>query len=205
MMAASACAKKAMRGAAARRGIAEARLITHWPEIAGERLASACRPVRVKQSRGIALGGVLVLAVDGARASEVEHAAPIVIERVNAHYGYGAISEVKLTQAVGAPISSEPAARPRPRAASPEDLPPEKRQKLEAWTKPVADDALRAALTQLGANIMAKAPDPSPEDAERDAKRGVVRSLSQRASPSPDAGPKGAAGRSSASRRRGRT
>ena len=39
MLAASACAKDALRAAAGRRGIAEARLITHWPEIAGEDLA----------------------------------------------------------------------------------------------------------------------------------------------------------------------
>ena len=182
LLAASACAKDALRAAAGRRGIAEARLITHWPEIAGEKIAMASRPVRVKAPRGMALGGVLVLAVDGARASEVEHAVPQVIEKVNAYYGYGAIAEVKLTQAVGDAISLK-AQPPRPRSVTPEELPPEKREELDALTKPIASDALRDALMTLGANVMAREDSGSsarPSKATA-ASRGVVRSLSEQA------------------------
>ena len=179
MLAASACAKDALRSAAGKRGIAEARLITHWPDIAGETMAAATRPVRVKQPRGMALGGVLVLAVDGARASEVEHEIPRLIERVNAHYGYGAVAEVKLTQAVEGPISGRSHAEPkRPRCVRPDELPAEKKQQLDALTKPIESDALRDALQRLGANILSR---DEPKKETKTAARGVVRSLSQRA------------------------
>lgn len=183
MLAASACAKDALRSAAGRRGIAEARLITHWPEIAGEKLAEASRPVRVKAPRGMALGGVLVLAVDGARASEVEHAIPQVIEKVNAYYGYGAVAEVKLTQSVSGPFL--PLRRPtRPRAVKPEELPTETKAKLDAMTKPIESDALRDALQRLGANVLSRdeaAKEKAAGKKDGKASRGVVRSLSQQA------------------------
>lgn len=153
LTAAAACAKRPLRDAAGKRGIAEARLLTHWPEIAGQALADASRPIRIKARAGKALGGVLVLAVDGARASEIEHSIPRVIERVNAHYGYRAIAEVKLTQAAG-PVAAAPT-RPR-RHASPETLRAEQREALETMTETVEDDALRAALRRLGANVMTR-------------------------------------------------
>ena len=182
LLAASACAKDALRAAAGKRGIAEARLITHWPEIAGDKIASASRPVRVKPPRGVALGGVLVLAVDGARASEIEHAIPQVIEKVNAYYGYGAVAEVKLTQAVGDPIGQREQPT-RPRCVRPDELPEEKREELDALTKPIASDALRDALQTLGANVMARGEATSSARASKAgaASRGVVRSLSQQA------------------------
>lgn len=186
MLAASACAKDTLRSAAGRRGIAEARLITHWPEIAGEALAAASRPVRVKPPRGVSLGGVLVLAVDGARASEIEHAIPQVIEKVNAFYGYGAVTEVKLTQSVGS-ASSLSLKPKRPRAIRPEELPKERRAQLTAMTKPIESDALRDALQRLGANVLAREDGRAAEGRKKAeaASRGVVRSLSERARRAP--------------------
>lgn len=198
LSAASACAQAAIRGAAGKRGIAEARLITHWRDIVGDDLAACSRPVRMKQRGGVALGGVLVLAVEGARASELEHRLPQLIERVNAHYGYGAVAEIKLTQAASGPfgLTEKP---PRPRPASPSDLPKEKRQALSALTTPVEDDALRAALTRLGANVMTHGAKKAEKGrAPRGAgkpQRGVVRRLfaaapaSPRPPATPDAGP----------------
>lgn len=155
--AASAAGEAAMRAAAAKRGIAEMRLISCWPEIVGPRLARLSRPERVRHNRGgHALGGVLIIAVSGPRASEVELEIPQIIERVNAFYGYRAVVDVKLTQAAVGPIDSL-AGRTRPergKQALPEDLAPEKRDALENLTAGVGDDALRDALTRLGANVM---------------------------------------------------
>lgn len=152
--AASAMAKASVRRAAGRRGIAEARLLTHWPDVAGARLAQITRPTKVKQRGGHALAGVLVLSVDGARASEIEHEIPQIIERVNAFYGYSAIADVQLQRATG-PLPS--LARPKP-AKAPEvsDLPTAQRETVENATRDVEDDALRSALARLGANVMAK-------------------------------------------------
>ena len=155
---ASSFASAPLRTAAAKRGMAETKLVTHWPAIAGPRLARLARPLRVKHDRGgHSLGGVLVLAVEGPRATEVEMEIPQIIERVNAHYGYRAIVDVALTQT--APIIVETPGRggaERREAPEPSELPSRKRQELEELTEPILDDALRSALTRLGANIMSR-------------------------------------------------
>lgn len=154
--AASALARTPVRAVAGKRGIAEARLLTHWREIVGEDLSTFTRPIRVRSDRrGLSLGGVLVLAVAGPRASEVEHQIPRIIERVNGYYGYKAVVEVKLTQAIGR-FPTTPAIDEATVAAAPSDLPEEKRQRLDAMTSPILDDQLREALSRLGANVMAK-------------------------------------------------
>ena len=145
-----------IRKAGETRGFAVSRLLTHWREIVGEDLSTFTRPIRVRSDRrGLSLGGVLVLAVAGPRASEVEHQIPRIIERVNGYYGYKAVVEVKLTQAIG-PFPTAPAIDEATVAAAPSDLPEEKRQRLDAMTSPILDDQLREALSRLGANVMAK-------------------------------------------------
>lgn len=151
-LAASRCAREPLASAAAKRGIAEARLISQWEEIVGPRIAAVSRPVRVKHRRGMALGAVLVLAVHGPSATELEFLAPQIIERVNAGYGYGAIAEIAFTQAHG-PLPPLKSAE-KDTGVRPEDLSSEKRERLEAMTRPVEDDALRDALARLGANVM---------------------------------------------------
>ena len=47
------------------------------------------------------LGATLVVRVEGARATEVEHLGPRIIERVNQFYGYRAIDRLKVTQVTG--------------------------------------------------------------------------------------------------------
>ncbi|MCI4661599.1 MAG: DciA family protein [Neomegalonema sp.] len=149
--------KVQVRDVASRRGIAEVRLITHWSEIVGPQLAAVTRPLRVKQPRGQSLGGILVMAVETAYASEVEHQKPMIIERVNAYYGYRAVSEIKVTQAIAPlPPASPVNAAPR-QIVSPNDLPNPDRQRLDVMTAPIADDGLRDALNRLGANVISKA------------------------------------------------
>ena len=83
--------------AAEGRGFAVARLLTHWPEIAGERLAAVTRPVRISHARG-GFGATLTLLTSGPMAPMVEMQLPQLRERVNACYGYNAIQRITLTQ-----------------------------------------------------------------------------------------------------------
>ncbi len=162
-------ARRPMETAAARRGIAEARLISSWVDIVGQSIASVSRPIKVRHRRTGSeaeqkQSGVLVLAVSGASATEIEFFTPQIIERVNAAYGYGAISEIAITQA-HAPL---PALKPTesPRQAQLTDLTTDSRTRLEALTRPVEDDALRDALTRLGANVMRKSEKSDGKDSK---------------------------------------
>ncbi len=86
-----------LRAAGETRGFAVSRLLTQWDEIAGAQLAAITRPVKVNYPRE-GLGATLTLLVAPAQGPEVQMALPQLIERVNAVYGYRAISRIALTQ-----------------------------------------------------------------------------------------------------------
>lgn len=137
---------------AGRHGFAEPDVLLRWAEIVGEALAPTCRPVRVSYGqRG--LGATLVVKADSGRATEVEHLAPRIVERVNQFYGYRAVARVRVTQSGAAPGFAEKqagfsAAPPAPTGADAD--------RAAALTEGVEDAGLRAALTRLGANVLAR-------------------------------------------------
>lgn len=79
-----------------RRGFAEATIITDWATIVGKALADNSQPSRIVFPRGTRAGGTLHLRVSGAFAPEVQHLAPQIIERINGHFGYGAVARIEL-------------------------------------------------------------------------------------------------------------
>lgn len=79
------------------RGFAVARLLTHWPEIAGEELAAVTRPVRISHSRSF-VGATLTLLTKGSAAPLVEMQRPVLLARINACYGYNAVQKIVITQ-----------------------------------------------------------------------------------------------------------
>ncbi|MGR3522662.1 MAG: DciA family protein, partial [Paracoccus sp. (in: a-proteobacteria)] len=58
--AASSLLAERVQKAAEGRGFAVSRLLTHWPEIAGDKLAGLTRPVRISHGRG-SFGATLTL------------------------------------------------------------------------------------------------------------------------------------------------
>jgi hypothetical protein len=140
--------------ASRRRGLAEARVLTDWPSIVGEVLAARCQPVKLT-GNGRGHGGILHIHVAGSAALELQHSEPQLLERINSYFGYPAVARLRLIRA--------PLALPRrARAAAAPPLDAAARAEIEAVVQPVADDALRAALTGLGAALKAQ-PDPRPQ------------------------------------------
>ena len=86
-----------IRKAGEKRGFAETRVLTHWAEIVGDEVASISRPVDVRFSRG-AFGATLRVLTTGANAPMLEMQKERLRERVNAVYGFNAISKVRITQ-----------------------------------------------------------------------------------------------------------
>lgn len=139
-----------MRTAAARRGFAQARLIALWPEIAGPELAPLAAPVRLARARGPA-GGLLTLAVSGARAPQVQMLIPILRDRVNAALGPGTVARIQLTHAPAGPAEPAPPAR----VAEPEP-PPDLGPVAESLST-IGDGELRSALETLARNVVIRA------------------------------------------------
>lgn len=144
-----------VRAAGEKRGFAIARLLTHWEEVAGADLARVTRPVKVGYGRE-GMGATLTLLVMGAAAPVVEMQKEKLREKVNAVYGYNAISRIHLTQT--APIGfAEGQAQfaPAPKAADP--IPdPAILARAHDTAEGVADEGLRAALERLGQSILTR-------------------------------------------------
>jgi hypothetical protein len=143
------------------RGFAITSLLSEWPAVVGEELASFTAPDRVvwprrsedgeaasPQSSWRAEGAILVLKVDGPRAIEVQHRAEQILERVNIYFGYRAIAQLRFLQA---PL-------PKARGEAPVPAPASAEEPLLA--PGVADSGLAKALGRLGAGIRGKTPGP---------------------------------------------
>jgi len=154
--------EKALDRAARARGFATTALLSDWRAIAGAELARYTMPDRIiwprrhdpwdaegTDARGAsestarrhkAQGATLILRIEGPRAIEVQHRAAQILERINAYFGYRAVTEMRFLQA---PISRVPQPKRNPK-------PP-----LPAYGLPksagIQDKDLARALGRLGA------------------------------------------------------
>lgn len=152
--AASGFLRDPIRHATESRGFAVARLLTHWPEVVGEDLARMTRPVKIGYGRE-GLGATLTLLVASAHAPMIQMQLPRMIEKVNAVYGYAAISRITLTQTAATGFSEGQAEFMWPQNAAQfaaQKIGDEAREKAA----PIADPDLRAALEALAQNILTR-------------------------------------------------
>lgn len=147
-----------IRKASEQRGFAVTRLLTHWAEIVGDATAAVATPVNVSYGRG-GMGATLSLLTTGANAPMLEMQKDQIRDKVNACYGYRAISRVRITQT--APTGfAEGQVQFRP-AAKPDATPsPEITAAASALSHDVTSPDLRAALAALGANVLSKSKTP---------------------------------------------
>lgn len=146
--------KDRIRQASESRGFALPRLLTHWPEVVGEAEARITRPVKVAHAKG-AMGATLTLLVSGANAPLVEMTKEKLRQRVNAVYGYNAISRIVLTQTAPVGFAEGQAAfTPAPKAQPKPD--PALRAEAARLAEGVQDETLRAALEGLAENIFTR-------------------------------------------------
>jgi hypothetical protein len=134
-------------------GFAYGELIANWAAIVGHELATVSAPERVRWPKGgeagngRGRGGMLVVAVEGGHAIDLQHDSVRIIERINAYYGYEAITGLKIHQ-----TRVKKDLRPRPVTAA---VPEKEAERLRARLETIADDRLRAALERLGQGVLA--------------------------------------------------
>jgi hypothetical protein len=146
--------EKALDPVLAKQGFGQSDVVLHWEEIAGRRLAQASAPLRISwPTRGAKRDplapvdpAVLVLQVEGAFALEVQHLAPVILERVNAHLGWRCVGRIQIRQG--------PVRRPGPLRAEKPSLDPAVRASAQRASAEIADEALRAAVTRLGEAVL---------------------------------------------------
>jgi hypothetical protein len=137
------------------RGFAVSRLLTHWPEVVGDEIAAMARPIKVGYSKG-GFGATLTLLTTGASAPILQMQLPKIREKVNACYGYNAISRVVITQT--APTGfAEGAVEFTPAMKSAVFVPDSQAVKsAQLLSDAVKDAGLRAALEALGGNVLSR-------------------------------------------------
>jgi hypothetical protein len=124
-----------------KKGLGYGKLVTDWALIVGADLGQVTAPVKLTFPKGERTDATLTIDVVPARAIEVQHAMPQLVERVNAVFGYRAVAKIKLVQRP--PTRLPPAGNLRP-------LSPTEETQLVELTAIVPDGELRAALESLG-------------------------------------------------------
>jgi hypothetical protein len=101
------------RAAYRARSPAGADLMSNWPAIVGPRLADQTNPRKLSR-------GQLTIACSGPVAMELQHAAAVLIERINVQCGTRVVERLRFVQA---PVSPRPPTLPRQVAARAAPLP----------------------------------------------------------------------------------
>ena len=141
-----------IRKASESRGFAVSRVLTHWTEIVGEATAAIARPVEIGYGRG-GLGATLTLLTTGPQAPMLEMQKEQVRQKVNACYGYNAISRIRITQTAPTGFAEGQVRFTGPDRPAP---PPEPTPEARALAAEVADTELRLAIEALAANVLSK-------------------------------------------------
>jgi len=115
------------------------RLKADWAVIVGPDWARLTWPLAFGRD------GALKLRTVPTAALELQHQAPLVIDRINLHLGRAAVSRLVLVQAV--PLEPKP---PGPQPRSPRDGAP---PTVEPLLSSIADPGLRAALGRLAGAV----------------------------------------------------
>jgi hypothetical protein len=120
------------------------RLKADWAAVVGAELAAMTWP------QALGRDGALKLRVASSVALDLQHRAPLVIERINRFFGREAVARLVLVQGP-LPLPAPPLpARPAP-------LTPAEAKSLDSRLANIADPELRAALAGLGRLVLAAA------------------------------------------------
>ncbi len=139
----------------ARQGFGQSNIILYWDEIVGERIASASQPLKLQwpprgknPNPGQSIEPAsLVVRVESGFALELQHLAPIIIDRVNAHLGWKCVGRLLLKQG---PITRLERHKRRRRPIDTAAL-----AQAQKTVAKIEDAPLREALARLGARVLA--------------------------------------------------
>ncbi|MGE5547388.1 MAG: DUF721 domain-containing protein [Solirubrobacterales bacterium] len=130
-------------------GFVSGALVVDWPAIVGSAVATHTLPLSIKFPVRERSNGTLTIKVaNSAFATEIQHLEPLILERINGHFGWQAVSRLKL---VHGPLPVRKALVPPAPQPSPEAV-----ERLEKSLEAVEDPELKAVLDRLGRHIAAR-------------------------------------------------
>jgi len=141
-----------------RQGFAGGAIVAEWPAIVGEQMAAQSIPEKVIHSRDKNAPGTLRLSVaSGGIATELQHLAPLLLDRINTYFGYQAIDRL---QFVHRPMPHKTA----PRRLNPRALTPEEEQRLADSLVGIDNPELRQSIEGLARTIIGRDSPHDPND-----------------------------------------
>ncbi|HXP95418.1 MAG TPA: DciA family protein [Telmatospirillum sp.] len=133
-----------------KRGFTESALIAEWPAVVGSLLGTMTLPLRIAFARGERSGGTLHIRVSsGAMATQLQHQEPLIVQRINGYFGYGAIARLAIVQG---PVAPRPVKRPPP----PPELTTQQEDQLTERLSGIDDPELKSVLAALGRHLAAR-------------------------------------------------
>jgi hypothetical protein len=143
---------KLTKQAFGQRGFASGTIIAQWSRVVGDNLASLSSPTRIVYPRGKRSRGTLHLRIaSGSIAVELQHMEPLLIQRINAYFGYRAVDSIQLQQA---PLADYGENTSEIYAQDDRQLSQQDNKVLEDALSTVQDADLHDALERLGQNIL---------------------------------------------------
>lgn len=132
------------------RGFAGSDILEYWEDIVGTDLARGIAPQKLSFEKDNRTRGTLVVkSAGGAFAMLFEHQKDRVIQRINAFFGYPAVSRIKIIQGA-LKLKSDPIKlRPKP-------IPKEELEILEEKVGIIEDEELRERAFKIGQALLSK-------------------------------------------------
>lgn len=137
-------------------------LLAVWPEIVGGDKAAICRPQKVKWAKRASQEdayepATLVIRCEPAAALFLQHDTDTILKRVNAFFGFEAVSRVQLIQGTVGEMPSDKTTKGKRSNEQRQSAEPDAhlRETLDA----VEDPDLRRALKKMGAGVFSKGSD----------------------------------------------
>lgn len=137
-------------------GFADASLHMHWAEIAGADLARFCEPIALRWPSGQEVmaparprGGALTVRVVSAFSLDLQHMAPVILQRVNAHFGWRCVERITFKQG---PLRRQAARKVPSRPL----ITPDISATLDRTLSDIGDEGLKTALARLGVGVLGR-------------------------------------------------
>lgn len=142
---------KLTKRAFGRRGFADGVIIANWKSVIGDHLAELSEPERITYPQGKRAGGTLHLRIaSGSIAVELQHLEPLLIERINGHFGYKAVDKVRLIQA---PLEKLADTKKKAERHPPSE---EKTREVASMLSDVEDSDLHESLERLAKAMLSR-------------------------------------------------
>lgn len=134
-----------------KRGFMHGQIVTQWAQVVGPSLATVSAPEGLRFPPGKKRGATLTIRAAGSAALELQYHLPMIIERVNMYFGYGAVEKVSIRQGPLPQKQEIASTRPAPRALTKSEA-----ATVNSTIKPVIDQGLKDALARLGGTVISQ-------------------------------------------------